>query len=46
MLKFNYQTMKKQLFLISILLISAFTWAQKKSVKVACVGNSITYGYV
>ena len=45
MLKFNYQTMKKQLFLISILLISAFTWAQKKSVKVACVGNSITYGY-
>ena len=37
--------MKKQLFLISILLVSVFAYAQKNPIKVACVGNSITYGY-
>ena len=37
--------MKKQLFFITLLLLTAFACAQKKTIKVACVGNSITYGY-
>ena len=37
--------MKKQLFFITLLLLTAFACAQKKPIKVACVGNSITYGY-
>ena len=37
--------MKKQIFFISALLLSSLGWGQKKTIKVACVGNSITYGY-
>ena len=37
--------MKKQLFFITLLLLTAFACAQKKPIKVACVGNSITYGF-
>ena len=38
--------MKKQLFLLFFLLLSFVGCAQKKTIKVACVGNSITYGYL
>ena len=37
--------MKKQLFFISALVLGSLGWGQRKPIKVACVGNSITYGY-
>lgn len=37
--------MKKQLLFISALVLSSLGWGQQKTIKVACVGNSITYGY-
>ena len=36
----------KKVLLTALLLISAWVGAQKKTIKVACVGNSITYGYL
>lgn len=36
--------MKKSLLLSWCLLLCAIVWAQQKPIKVACVGNSITYG--
>ena len=36
----------KKVLLTALLLISAWVGAQKKPIKVACVGNSITYGYL
>ena len=38
--------MKKQLFFFFFLVLSFLGFAQKKTIKVACVGNSITYGYL
>ena len=38
--------MKKQLFFFFFLVLSFVGFAQKKTIKVACVGNSITYGYL
>lgn len=38
--------MKKQLFFFFFLGLSFLGFAQKKTIKVACVGNSITYGYL
>lgn len=38
--------MKKQLFFFFFLVLSFVGFAQKKNIKVACVGNSITYGYL
>ena len=38
--------MKKQLFFFFFLGLSFLGFAQKKAIKVACVGNSITYGYL
>lgn len=38
--------MKKQLFFFFFLVLSFVGFAQKKAIKVACVGNSITYGYL
>ena len=37
--------MKKQLLFISALVLGSLGWGQRKPIKVACVGNSITYGY-
>ena len=37
--------MKKQLLFISALVLGSLGWGQQKTIKVACVGNSITYGY-
>lgn len=37
---------KKQLFLFVFLLLGFVSCAQKRTIKVACVGNSITYGYL
>ena len=37
--------MKKQLLFISALVLGSLSWGQRKPIKVACVGNSITYGY-
>ena len=38
--------MKKQLFFFFFLVLSFLGFAQKKTIKVACIGNSITYGYL
>jgi len=37
--------MKKQLLFISALVLGSLGWGQRKPIKVACIGNSITYGY-
>ena len=36
--------MKKLILLATLLCLSPLSWGQKKNIKVACVGNSITYG--
>ena len=36
--------MKKLILLATLLCLSTLSWGQKKNIKVACVGNSITYG--
>ncbi len=37
--------MKKNILLFLILFLSENNFAQKKIIKVACIGNSVTYGY-
>ncbi|MEP7376886.1 MAG: GDSL-type esterase/lipase family protein [Chitinophagaceae bacterium] len=41
-MKFLFE--KKQLIVALILCISVFSFAQNKTIRVACVGNSVTYG--
>lgn len=37
--------MKKYIFLFLAILLSAFTTSAQEKIKVACIGNSVTYGY-
>lgn len=39
-----YKTMKKQIIFLLLLALSVAGVAQEKKIKVACIGNSITYG--
>lgn len=38
--------MKKEILLFILAFISAHIYGQQKKIKVACVGNSVTYGYL
>ncbi len=38
--------MKKKIILLILAFVSLLTYAQDRKIKVACVGNSVTYGYL